>query len=156
MRQLCKRIDTECVYKHDDAAHQVEVGTAQPKKNAKKGHRKHLKHVDVDKMIILVLEEYDHQAELEQERVRKIAAFHDVDDDKEISLAEFSNIIMELAPGRFTKRKIRKFFLRLYDVYVNPSENAGLEDAEGEKAVGIPEVAAFCLAYGIFAPQDSK
>ena len=76
MRQLCKRIETECLAGQDDDKEQTGTGTG---KDADKesgtnkkagGQRKHLKHVDVDKLIRLCLDEYDHQAELEKERVR--------------------------------------------------------------------------------------
>ena len=78
---------------------------------------------------------------------------HDVNGDQEISLTEFNSILNQLAPSKFTDRKIRKMFLNLYDVYVKPGETATGDD---EKAVGIPEVAAFCLSSGIFAPHDHK
>lgn len=148
MRQLCQRVEQECMFDSEKAA--AEAGAAGKKQSTA---RKNLRHVDIDKMIDMVLEEYDHQADLEKERVRKIAEIHDVDGDSEISLSEFNNIIEHLAPGKFKQRKVRKMFLHLYDIYVSPGEDP---DEDGEKAVGIPEVAAFCLSSGLFAPHENK
>ena len=90
-------------------------------------------------------------------QVRKIAVTYDVNDDEEISLEEFNAIINKLAPGKYTDRKIRKMFLHLYELYITPGQKEGEDDEDMlEKAVAIPEVAAFCLSSGIFAPPEFK
>jgi len=86
---------------------------------------------------------------------------HDIDGNSEINLTEFSTIMEHLAPGKYKERKCRKMFLHLYEMVV-PSDEGGVDDKNRrgsvhiEKAVGIPEVAAFCLALGIFAPREHK